>query len=72
MKETLKANIDLTRLHFFFVWPILFASGLFLGFQYYNGFSWQLVLTAALIGFVGFEAGFILNDYVDRDLRLTR
>jgi 4-hydroxybenzoate polyprenyltransferase len=68
MKDRLKAYIDLTRLHFFFVWPILFSSGLFLGFQIYNGFSWQLVLSTALIGFVGFEAGFILNDYVDRDL----
>lgn len=68
MKNTLKAYIDLTRLHFFFVWPILFSSGLFLGFQTYNSFSWQLVLTAALIGFFGFEAGFILNDYVDQDL----
>jgi 4-hydroxybenzoate polyprenyltransferase len=68
MQKTLKAYIDLTRLHFFFVWPILFASGLFLGFQTYNGFSWHLVLTAALIGFIGFEAGFILNDYVDQDL----
>jgi 4-hydroxybenzoate polyprenyltransferase len=68
MKENLKAYIDLTRLHFFFVWPTLFCSGLFLGFQYYDSFSWSLVLKSVLIGFLGFEAGFVLNDLVDRDL----
>ena len=68
MKENIKAYIDLMRLHFFFVWPTLFCSGLFLAFQFYNGFSWTLVIRAALIGFLGFEAGFVLNDYVDRAL----
>ena len=34
MKEKLKAYLDLTRLHFLFVWPTLFCSGLFLAFQY--------------------------------------
>ena len=68
MKETIKAYIDLTRLHFFFVWPILFCSGLFLAFQHYGGFSWLLAIKAALIGFLGFEAGLVLNDIVDRDI----
>jgi 4-hydroxybenzoate polyprenyltransferase len=68
MRETLKAYIDLTRLHFFFVWPILFCSGLFLAFQYYDSFSWSLVIRALLIGLLGFEAGFVLNDIIDRDL----
>jgi 4-hydroxybenzoate polyprenyltransferase len=68
MKDTIKAYIDLTRLHFFFVWPILFCSGLFLAFQHYDGFSWLLVIKAALIGFLGFEAGLVLNDIVDRDI----
>jgi 4-hydroxybenzoate polyprenyltransferase len=65
MKATIKAYIDLTRLHFFFVWPILFCSGLFLAFQYNGGFSWLLVAKVALIGFFGFEAGLVLNDIVD-------
>ncbi len=68
MSEIVKAYIDLLRLHFFFVWPTLFCSGLFLAFQYYNGFSWTLVIRAALIGLLGFEAGFVLNDYNDRDI----
>jgi 4-hydroxybenzoate polyprenyltransferase len=68
MKENFKAYIDLTRLHFFFVWPILFCSGLFLAFQYYGGFSWLFLIKVALIGLLGFEAGLVLNDIVDRDI----
>ena len=68
MKENLKAYIDLTRLQFFFVWPILFCSGLFLAFQYDDGFSWLLIIKVALIGFLGFEAGLVLNDIVDGDV----
>jgi 4-hydroxybenzoate polyprenyltransferase len=68
MKDTIKAYMDLTRLHFFFVWPILFCSGLFLAFQHYGGFSWLFVLKVALIGFFGFEAGLVLNDIVDWDI----
>jgi 4-hydroxybenzoate polyprenyltransferase len=68
MKENLKAYMDLTRLHFFFVWPILFFAGLFLAFQNYGGFSWLLVIKVALIGFLGFEAGLVLNDIVDGDI----
>jgi 4-hydroxybenzoate polyprenyltransferase len=68
MKETLKAYLDLTRLHFFFVWPILFCSGLFLAFQFHDGYSWSLIIRAVFIGFLGFEAGLVLNDIVDRDI----
>jgi len=68
VKEAIKAYVDLTRLHFFFVWPTLFCSGLFLAFQQYDGFSWLLVIKAALIGFFGFEAGLVLNDIVDADI----
>ncbi|MBN1245684.1 UbiA family prenyltransferase [Candidatus Bathyarchaeota archaeon] len=68
MKENLKAYMDLTRLHFFFVWPILFCAGLFLAFQYHDSFSWLLVIKVALIGFLGFEAGLVLNDIVDGDI----
>ena len=44
-----------------------------------GGFDWGVLATAALIGLLGFTAGLVLNDYVDRDLdrldvdtRLTR
>lgn len=66
--DPIKAYLDLTRLHFFFVWPLLFCSGLFLSFHTYSGFTWPLVAKAALIGLLGFEAGFVLNDVVDADL----
>lgn len=68
MNRKLEAYLDLTRLHFFFVWPVLFCAGLFFAFQHYNGFSSYLIVQAALIGFFGFEAGFVLNDIVDADL----
>lgn len=68
MKERLKAYLDLTRLHFFFVWPILFGSGMFLAFQFHDGFSWSLIIRGVFIGFLGFEAGLVLNDIVDRDI----
>ena len=67
MRETIAALADLTRIHFFFVWPLLFCSGLALALQNYGGFSWELVVRAALIGLFGFEAGLVLNDYVDRE-----
>ncbi|WP_269850098.1 UbiA prenyltransferase family protein [Methanosarcina horonobensis] len=67
MKETLKAYIDLTRAHFLPAWPLIFCSGLVLAFANYGGFSWTLIIKAALIGLLGFEAGFVLNDYVDRN-----
>jgi 4-hydroxybenzoate polyprenyltransferase len=39
-----------------------------LAFQTYGGFSWSLTTRAALIGLFGFEAGVVLNDYVDRKI----
>jgi 4-hydroxybenzoate polyprenyltransferase len=68
ISETIRAYLDLTRIHFFFVWPLLFCSGLFLSFKDYGGFTWLLVAKAALIALLGFEAGFILNDLVDAEL----
>ena len=68
MKKVLKAYLDLMRLHFFFVWPILFGSGMFLAFQFHDGFSWSLIIRGVFIGFLGFEAGLVLNDIVDRDI----
>jgi len=68
MKNSLRAYIDLTRAHFSFVWPLLFCSGLVLAFEKYGSFSWSLTIRAALIGLCGFEAGLVLNDYVDREI----
>lgn len=67
MKKTLEAFIDLTRAHFLPAWPIIFCSGLVLAFGNYGGFSWPLLIKAAFIGLFGFEAGLVLNDYVDRN-----
>ena len=68
MQENLKAYIDLTRAHFLPIWPIFFCSGLVLAFANYGGFSWSLTMKTALIGTLGFEAGFVLNDYVDKNI----
>jgi 4-hydroxybenzoate polyprenyltransferase len=65
MSQKTKALLDLLRIHFFFVWPTLFSAGLFLGFYFNGNFSLWLVLQAVLIGFLGFEAGLVLNDIVD-------
>jgi 4-hydroxybenzoate polyprenyltransferase len=67
MRETLAALADLTRIHFFFVWPLLFCSGLVLASLTYEGLTWGLAGRAALIGLSGFLAGLVLNDYVDRE-----
>jgi len=67
MNPTVRAYIDLTRLQFFFAWPLLFCSGYLLATTVYGHFAWFDLLRVALIGFFGFEAGFVLNDYVDRN-----
>lgn len=67
MIKILKAYFDLIRAHFLPAWPLIFCSGLVLAFSNYGGFSWSLTIRAALIGLFGFEAGFVLNDYVDRN-----
>jgi 4-hydroxybenzoate polyprenyltransferase len=67
-RESLKAYLDLTRAHFSFCWPLLFCSGLLLAFKNYGGFSWSLIIRAALIGLCGLEAGMVQNDYVDREM----
>ena len=41
--ETVKGYVDLLRIQFFFVWPLLFLSGLFLSFPTYGSFDWLLV-----------------------------
>ncbi len=67
MNATLRAYIDLMRLQFFFAWPLLFSSGYLLATLSYGGFSWFGLAKVSLIGFFGFEAGFVLNDYIDRE-----
>jgi 4-hydroxybenzoate polyprenyltransferase len=67
MNATLRAYLDLTRLQFSFAWPLLFSSGYLLATIAYGGFSWILLAKVALIGLFGFEAGLVLNDYIDRD-----
>ncbi len=64
----IKGYLDLLRLHFFFVWPTLFCAGLFAGFFFYGNFSLTTVLQAVLIGFLGFEAGLVLNDILDANI----
>jgi 4-hydroxybenzoate polyprenyltransferase len=68
MNPTLRAYIDLLRLQFFFAWPLLFSSGYLLATMTYGGFAWFMLAKVALIGFFGFEAGLVLNDYIDRDI----
>ena len=67
MNPTIRAYIDLTRLQFFFAWPLLFCSGYLLATTVYGNFSWFDLARVSLIGFFGFEAGLVLNDYIDRD-----
>jgi len=67
MNATVRAYVDLFRLQLFFAWPLLFCSGYLLATVTYGGFSWFGLAKVALIGFFGFEAGLVLNDYIDRD-----
>jgi 4-hydroxybenzoate polyprenyltransferase len=67
MTESLRAYLNLMRAHFLPAWPLISCSGLMLAFANYGGFSWILTIKVALIGLLGFEAGLILNDYVDRN-----
>jgi len=68
MNATLRAYTDLLRLQFSFAWPLLFCSGYLLATMTYGGFEWLMLTKVALIGFFGFEAGLVLNDYVDREI----
>ena len=66
MHPAMRGYIDLLRLHFFFAWPVLICSGYLLATSVFGLFSWYDLARVALIGFFGFEAGFVLNDYIDR------
>jgi len=63
----LKAYLDLARLHFVFILPIIFIAGPFMTFEDYGSFSHSHTVKAILISTFGFEAVFILNDIVDID-----
>ncbi|MBN1431484.1 MAG: UbiA family prenyltransferase [Methanomicrobiaceae archaeon] len=65
-RQILQAYLDLLRIHFAIAWPLLFCSGTVLAFAAYGGFSWSYLIIVGLIGLFGFEAGMVLNDYVDR------
>ena len=67
MISTIKAFIDLTRLHFAPMWPLLFCSGAMLGFEANGTFSWISLIHIAFIGFLGGTGGIVLNDYIDRE-----
>ena len=68
IKEKVEAYMDLLRIHFAPVWPILFLSGLFLAYSDGGDFSWSFTIKVAFIGLTGFLAGMVLNDIVDRKL----
>ena len=63
----IKALVDLTRLHFGPVWPLLFCSGAMLGFEASGTFSWRSLIHIAFIGLLGGTGGIVLNDYIDRE-----
>jgi 4-hydroxybenzoate polyprenyltransferase len=67
MSVRIRAYFDLLRFQFFFAWPLLFASGYLLATSLYGNFSWMDLIRVILIGFFGFEGGFVLNDYIDRN-----
>lgn len=67
MTEKIKAFIDLTRLHFGPIWPLLFCSGAMLGFQTAGTFSWKYLIHVTCIGFFGGTGGIVLNDCIDRE-----
>lgn len=71
MNATLRAYTDLLRLQFSFAWPLLFCSGYLLAVAPSGMVVWHELIRVALIGFFGFEAGLVLNDYIDREIDRT-
>lgn len=68
MRAGLGPYLDLLRLHFAPAWILLFCSGTLLATANHAGLSPALLATSALIALLGFTAGLVLNDYIDRDL----
>lgn len=71
MNVPLRAYADLLRLQFSFAWPLLFCSGYLLAVAPSGMVVWPELIRVALIGFFGFEAGLVLNDYIDREIDRT-
>jgi len=68
MNASLRAYADLLRIQFSFAWPLLFCSGYLLATIPSGAVDVPGLIRVALIGFFGFEAGLVLNDYVDREI----
>lgn len=64
----LKALLDLLRAHFIPAWIVIFTAGYMTAVRVYGGFSVGTLVLVVLIAAFGFEAGMVLNDWVDRDL----
>lgn len=67
MKKVI-AYLDLLRAHFIPAWILIFTAGYMTAVQLHGGFEGSVLLRVILIAIFGFEAGMVLNDYVDRDL----
>lgn len=64
----LKAYLDLLRAHFIPAWILIFTAGYMTAVHLFGGFDLITLIKVILIAVFGFEAGMVLNDYVDRDL----
>ena len=62
------AYLDLLRAHFIPAWILIFTAGYITAVRVYGGFDLSILIRVILIAVFGFEAGMVLNDYVDRDL----
>jgi 4-hydroxybenzoate polyprenyltransferase len=62
------AYLDLLRAHFIPAWVLIFTAGYMTAVHMFGGFDVSILVRAILIAVFGFEAGMVLNDYVDRDL----
>jgi 4-hydroxybenzoate polyprenyltransferase len=62
------AYLDLLRAHFIPAWILIFTAGYMTAVHLYGGFDSSILIRVILIAIFGFEAGMVLNDYVDRDL----
>jgi 4-hydroxybenzoate polyprenyltransferase len=62
------AYLDLLRIHFVPAWILIFTAGYITASRVYGGYDPTTLFKVILIAIFGFEAGMVLNDYVDRDL----
>ena len=66
--KNITAYLDLLRAHFIPAWILIFTAGYITATNIYGGFSWPDLVKIVFIAVFGFEAGMVLNDYVDKDL----